>query len=163
MSPSSLSLHLLLLSSHLVCLIHSHFLKRVSLVCAGVRTLTFPHNGHTLQRVPPDKSRLLFYQPKIPDCLGHTIQIGEIKKQRLCAPRIQGMPLESICFMLRWQGEGAQGGERIFRFFFFSLSCWTIGIIHFKLLPHIVLLVDHTQRGMHKLLLSHMKKNAYST
>lgn len=133
---------------------HLHLFKRVSVVCAQVCVRcypSFPRDAHTLQRVPPHTSRLLISQPKIPDCLGHTIQIGEIRKQQLRAPRIQGMPLESICFMLRWHGEGGQGDEHIFRFFFsfFFPFFWTIGIIHFKPLPHIVLWVDHTQRPRH--------------
>lgn len=107
---------------------HLHLFKRVSVVCAQVCVPcypSFPRDAHTLQRVPPHTSRLLISQPKIPDCLGHTIQIGEIRKQQLRAPRIQGMPLESICFMLRWHGEGGQGDEHIFRFFFsFFLNNW---------------------------------------
>lgn len=31
--------------------------------------------------------------------------------KRIPAPRIRGMPLESICFMRRWKGDGGRGGR----------------------------------------------------
>lgn len=72
--------------------------KRVSLI---VRTL---HRGYILIN-----QALNFPSPKFQS--SENTPFRSVKNgKRLPAPRIRGMPLESICFMRRWKGEGGGGG-----------------------------------------------------
>lgn len=56
---------------------------------------------------------LLISKPGIPDCLGHTIQICEVRKQQLRAKRIQRMPLDCFVFSEGDKEMEGRGGKNI--------------------------------------------------